>query len=104
MPMKPVWTIEPTCVVTTPGALAALGEDANTRILHLLARHFQGDWGIVCEEDQAFNNSALKGVDRVLSAYPINEDLPCKGYGENTVWIITEADRSVTTVLLPEEY
>jgi hypothetical protein len=46
----------------------------------------------------------VKAGPRILSAYPINETKPCKGYGDNTLWIITEADRSVTTFLLPEEY
>lgn len=44
----------------------------------------------------------LPGKD--CGPYPIDPALPCKGYGENTVWIITEADRSVTTILLPDEY
>jgi hypothetical protein len=46
----------------------------------------------------------LKTGNRILSAYPIDETQPCKGHGDNTLWIITEADRSVTTFLLPGEY
>ena len=41
---------------------------------------------------------------RFLSAYPIDESQPCEGFGDNTLWIITEWDRSVTTALLPSEY
>lgn len=41
---------------------------------------------------------------RILSAYPIDSALPCEGHGDNCLWIITEADRSVTTILLPDEY
>jgi hypothetical protein len=46
----------------------------------------------------------LKGGSRILSAYPIDPAKPCKGFGDNTLWIITEADRSATTFLLPDEY
>ena len=55
-------------------------------------------------EDKETNDDAVKTGGRILSAYPIDPSLPCKGYGENTVWIITEADRSATTLLLPDEY
>jgi hypothetical protein len=58
----------------------------------------------VCEEDWETNDAALKAGDRILSAYAIDLSLPCEGFGENTLWIITEADRSVTTFLLPKEY
>lgn len=60
-----------------------------------LARHARGDWGELCPEDVALNQRALKSGDRLLSVY--------QSRGE-TFWIITEADRSVTTVLLPEDY
>ena len=62
----------------------------------LLARHVAGDWGDVDAEDRAANERALKDGSRLLSAY----ELPT---GER-VWIITEADRSATTLLLPHEY
>jgi hypothetical protein len=64
----------------------------------------RGDWGCVCAEDRETNDEAVRDGNRILSAYPIDEDKPCKGFGENTLWIITEWDRSVTTFLLPEEY
>lgn len=50
------------------------------------------------------NSLAVIEGDRILSAYPVNPALPCAGYGENCLWIITEADRSVTTILLPGNY
>ena len=88
-------------VVTTPGALEALSP---WQLRRYLDRHQSGDWGCVCPEDAEVNFEAVREGYRVLSAYPINPELPCKGYGENCVWIITEADRSVTTFLLPDEY
>lgn len=88
-------------IVSTPGASDAL---VPWQFRKYLDRHQSGDWGCVCPEDAATNFEAVRDGYRVLSAYPINPDLPCKGYGENCVWIITEADRSVTTFLLPDEY
>ena len=69
-----------------------------------LARHRRGDWGNVCKEDAAQNDLALHEGLRILSAYAIDESKPAKGYGDNCFWIITEADRSATTFLLPSEY
>jgi hypothetical protein len=60
-----------------------------------LARHAAGDWGDLCPEDMLANDNALDEGDRLFSAY---------GQGERRLWVITEADRSVTTVLLPEDY
>jgi hypothetical protein len=60
-----------------------------------LKRHASGDWGNLCPEDTLANDTALDQGGRLFSAY---------GNGENRFWIITEADRSVTTVLLPEDY
>ena len=67
--------------------------EADLRIL--LARHRSGDWGELNEQDRRENELSLEHGWRVLSSYPI---------GEGRVWIITEADRSYTTILLPEEY
>lgn len=61
-----------------------------------LNRHVTGDWGDVCEEDQAQNDWALSNAARLISVYE-------SGAGER-FWIITEADRSSTTILLPSEY
>ena len=79
--------------VITPGAIAVL---ANTDVLNALALHAAGDWGDVCSEDRFANDEALRTGARLLSAYRT-----CDGV---KFWIITEADRSVTTILLPEEY
>ena len=88
-------------VAATPGAL---DKTHPVWMANCLARHMRGDWGSVDEEDIATNNEALRFGFRVLSAYPIDETQPCEGFGDNTLWIITEADRSVTTFLLPGEY
>jgi len=61
-----------------------------------LKRHARGDWGSLSPEDRELNDKALKDGSRLLSAYE-HWKLP-------KIWIITEADRSVTTVLFPEEY
>ena len=71
----------------------------NDHLTACLARHVSGDWGVVCADDAATNEEALKEGLRLLSAYPIDPAKPSKGWGENTLWIITEADRSVTTFL-----
>ncbi len=88
-------------IVSTPGALEACSPE---HLAHCLSRHATGDWGKVSEEDAALNNEAVKDDSRILSSYPIDPRKDCKGFGENTLWIITEADRSVTTFLLPDEY
>jgi hypothetical protein len=84
-------------VVSTPGALQACGREY---LSECLLRHVQGDWGIVCADDAAENELSLKQAFRLLSAYPIDPANPGKG----NIWIITEADRSATTFLLPSEY
>ena len=89
--------------VATKGA-AELIEADKIKPAELLMRHVTGDWGCVCDEDRATNDEALAHGNRILSAYPIDPAKPCKGYGDNCIWIITEADRSATTILLPEEY
>lgn len=89
-------------IVATPGALDA--SRYPEQFLELLARHVHGDWGCVDPEDAEANTVAVSEGDRILSAYPIDPALPCAGYGTNCLWIITEADRAVTTILLPQEY
>jgi hypothetical protein len=84
-------------LAATPGALRALDAAYMTEIL---GRHARGDWGVVDRDDARMNDRALAGGDRILSAYPRN---PAEPNGER-VWIITERDRSSTTILLPEEY
>jgi hypothetical protein len=81
-------------VVATPGALKLLSE-AGEAPFGYIARHAAGDWGELCAIDRRQNEIALREGLRVLSSYPV---------GEERIWIITEADRSVTTLLLPGEY
>ena len=81
-------------VVATPGALEVLGKSGGCA-LDYLARHATGDWGDLCIHDRRENERSLRHGMRVLSSYPV---------GEERLWVITEADRSVTTILLPEEY
>jgi len=82
-------------LVATPGALEAL-KDSKTGFLPYIRRHQNGDWGDISSEDAAENELSLKHDFRLLSAYR----LP----GGERIWVITEADRSSTTILLPEEY
>lgn len=89
-------------IVATPGALDA--SRYPEQFLELLARHARGDWGCVDPEDAVTNDEAVTAGLRILSAYAIDPALPCAGFGENCFWIITEADRSVTTILLPDDY
>ncbi len=83
-------------VVATPGALSAL-EEAGVEALGLLRRHAAGDWGEVPACDAKENDRSLKQGLRVLSSYPVDKS-------DGKVWIITEADRSSTCLLLPSEY
>ena len=82
-------------IVATPGALAAL-KKAGQQPGEFLTRHINRDWGDLDEEDRKENEYSLERGFRLLSAYKTNAG--------DRLWIITEANRSVTTVLLPEEY
>jgi hypothetical protein len=82
-------------VVATPGALEAL-EHAGQAPSDFLNRHVRGDWGDVCEEDAEANQQSLKDGNRLLSSYRTKLNVK--------LWIITEADRSSSCILLPEEY
>lgn len=82
-------------IVATPGALALL-EQAHKSPLEFLSRHLRGDWGDLCQDDKTENELSLKHGFRLMSSYHINPT--------ERLWIITEADRSVTTLLLPDEY
>lgn len=64
-------------------------------LAELLARHATGDWGDIAEGDKGINEQAIKDGSRIMSVYKLED---------TTLWIITEADRSTTTVLLPSEY
>ena len=80
-------------IVSTPGALRLA--DGGVNLAEYFFRHLRGDWGSICEEDQLENDLSLEDGFRLVSVYqtPLG-----------TLWIITEADRSATTFLLPSEY
>jgi hypothetical protein len=82
-------------IVATPGALAAL-ERAQQPPTCFLTRHASGDWGELEPADVAENQHSIAHGFRLLSSYQTNAG--------DKLWIITEADRSATTLLLPEEY
>ena len=87
-------------VVMTANLEAKL-RDANpdhweAEVVGLISRHTSGDWGDLDEEDKRQNNLALSRGLRIFSAYETGSGLK--------IWIISEADRSVTTVLIPEDY
>ena len=88
-------TINLGVVVATPGALAAL-EEACESFLGYLTRHESRDWGEIPPEDWEENEFSIINELRILSAYTLRNG--------TKIWIITEADRSVTTILLPTEY
>jgi hypothetical protein len=81
-------------IVATPGALALLAQ-SNVSSLDLLSRHVSGDFGDIGEEDWKENLFSIKQGFRVLSSYRV---------GEGTIWLITEANRESSTLLLPENY
>lgn len=85
-------------VVMTPGAMLALEqvEGQGVTLGTLLRRHLAGDWGELDEEDKRENDYSVPRHLRILSAYRLPTG--------RKVWVITEADRSLTTILLPEEY
>lgn len=73
-------------------------------LLGLVARHIHGDWRCIDPENAEMNLHAVDTGARILSAYAIYPEKPCAGFGDNCLWIITEAARSVTAILLPDEY
>jgi len=82
-------------LLSTRGALEALRQN-NQGFFDFVARHKTGDWGDVCDADKKENDLSLKEGFRLLSAYTLKDG--------TKIWLITEADRSATTILLPEEY
>ena len=83
-------------LLSTPGAIDAMAR-AGQDPAELLIRHRSGDWGDVDAVDAAANtHAAIEGDERVLSAYTLSDG--------TRLWVITEADRSCTTLLLPDEY
>lgn len=81
--------------VATPGAIAALAKSGESALTYLV-KHTRLDPGDLDPEDQDTNRKALKQGLRIFSAYVLKDG--------TKIWVITEADRSVTTILLPDEY
>jgi hypothetical protein len=92
--VKPLFTLGR--VVATPGALASIGVSGDDRSTYL-ARHQSGDWDEIDAHDRKENQLSLEQGFRLMSAYKL-------GITGAKIWIISEADRSSTCVLLPEEY
>lgn len=88
-----IGTMELGQLLITPGAQNAI---ATQEVIAALKRHATGDYGEVSDFDKEANDEALETGDRILSAYVSSKDI--------RFWIITEGDRSCTTILLPEEY
>jgi hypothetical protein len=84
---------QPGAILATPGALNLAEHGVN--LMDYLQRHLSGDWGDLTRDDQQENEFSLKNGFRILSAYNTMS---------GRLWIITEADRSATTFLLPSEY
>ncbi|MFP3479383.1 hypothetical protein [Burkholderia ambifaria] len=82
-------------ILATPAALSVM-TNANVSVIHLLIRHACGDWGDLSESDREQNELAVEAGSRILSSYVLA--------GGQTVWLITEWDRSMTTLLLPGDY
>lgn len=83
-------------IVATRDALSAIQHD-DAVIMQLLLRHQSGDWGIVHDEDRLTNDKAVLTGARIISSYHLQPS-------NQLLWVITEADRSTTTLILPDEY
>ncbi len=92
MPAAPRFPLGRTCATA---ALALWAEQENIDLTEYLRRHHFGDWGDLCDEDKAANEDALRDGARILSAY-LTEG--------RKIYCITEADRSMTTILFAKEY
>ena len=92
-PQVPVALFRLGQIVATPNALNKLTQQD---VLTALQRHQAGDWGDVCQDDRQANDRALNDGSRLFSVYHSEKQFK--------FWVITEADRSVTTVLMPEDY
>jgi hypothetical protein len=91
-------------IIVTPGALAAIDE-TGALAADFINRHVRGDWGIVDSHDADINDEAVFRGHRIMSAYDLvtwDDFIPAQS--RVSMWIITEADRSATSLLLPNEY
>jgi hypothetical protein len=87
-------------IVMTPGAIALLNEYHVSRD-SLLHRHMTGDWGELPAEDVAENERSVREGFPIFSSYHVCDSRHEDGFADHAIWIITEADRSSTTILLP---
>lgn len=90
-------------ILATPGALETLDPLGVDPLSLVLGRHVLGDWGDLCDEDRELNTHSLANGMRIFSSYKLNASSG-DGTSSETVWVITEADRASTTILLPSEY
>lgn len=92
-------------VVLTPSVQSDVADNNSfaTLVMGSLRRHVCGDWGDCYPEDASLNDQALKDDSRIFSVYEIPVELT-EILGEHRIWIITEWDRSRTTILYPSEY
>lgn len=86
---------KPGRIFATPAAVEVIA-DANVSVVSLLIRHIRGDWGDLAESDRQQNELSVDAGLRILSSYVLPN--------QQTVWVITEWDRSSTTILLPGDY
>ena len=91
----PLLAFELGALTATAGAAQAAGA-AGVRLVDLVLRHLGGDWGDIDQHDKATNNFAVTNGGRIVSSYHLD--------GGDDIWVITEADRTATTVLLASEY
>ena len=101
LPSKPLFRLGQ--LLATPGALATLKAFGIHPLALVLGRHVVGDWGDLCQEDRALNNHSLANGMRIFSSYKLTRTTGDRTTTE-TAWVITEADRACTTILLPSEY
>lgn len=90
---RPLFPLGQVCA--TPAAMDLM-EQMSLSPLEFIVRHVFGDWGQVCQDDRDANQAALQNGTRLLSAYEVPNG--------QRLWVLTEADRSVTTLLLPSDY
>ena len=89
-------------ILATPGALETLDQLGVDPLSLVLGRHVLGDWGDLCDEDRELNNHSLANGMRIFSSYKLVK--PGDDTTTETVWLITEADRNSTVLLLPGDY
>lgn len=98
---KPLFLLGKVYSTAGVGASSSLNSKFKTFLFNSLRRHAKGDWGDCCEDDKQSNDRAVKNGSRVFSVYHIPSNI---GVEMEAIWIITEADRSSTTILFPSEY